>query len=288
MKRITGPVGTHGGPINTDLMLNDEQMLAAEEAIEHGIASGGEVAGSGSMARQMLRVFIQNKLAVTSAIFIFLLVMGCIIVPLFYSQSYWTEASSNFSSTCFPNTQSGNLGNAAPSLGHLLGCTTGYDNVALVFYSGRFSLAIGGLAGVVTIVVGTLYGIIAGYKGGKTDAILMRINDVFLSIPGLYLLLLVIAIYGSSLNSLIAVIGFTSWFGVARLMRGEAQIQRDREFSQAARSMGATSRRVMWKHVLPNSVSTMMTAATFAIGDAVIVLSVIGYLGLALNPPDSP
>jgi peptide/nickel transport system permease protein len=99
-------------------------------------------------------------------------------------------------------------------------------------------------------------------------------------------LLLVITIYGSTLWSLVAVIGLTSWFGVARLMRSEAQILRDREFSQAARSMGATGRRVMWKHILPNSVSTMMTASTFAIGDAVIVLSTLGFLGLALLPPD--
>lgn len=277
----------------------DQEMVFGESAIEHGqlsdgtggpppreFSEGGEVSGGSSMARQMLRVFLQNKLAVISAVFIILLVLGCIIVPLFYSQSYWSDASANFTSSCFPNTAAGNLGNAAPSSAHLLGCTTGYDNVALLFYSGRFSLAIGGLAGLLTIVIGTFYGLLAGYKGGFTDSVLMRVNDVFLSIPGLYLLLLVITIFGQSLKTLVIVIGFTSWFGVARLMRGEAQIQRDREFSQAARAMGATGRRVMWKHVLPNSVSTMMTAATFAIGDAVIVLSVIGFLGLALNPPD--
>jgi len=276
--------------VNTELPLGREQpreLEEAEAAIEHGkLADGGDVGGGSSMSRQMLRVFLQNKLAVISAVFIVLLVLGCIIVPMFYPESYWSNASADFTSSCFDNTAAGNLGNAAPSAQHVLGCTTGYDNFALLFYSGRFSLAIGGLAGILTIVIGTFYGVIAGYRGGRTDSILMRVNDVFLSIPGLYLLLLVITIYGSTLTSLIAVIGLTSWFGVARLMRGEAQIQRDREFSQAARAMGATGRRVMWKHVLPNSVSTMMTAATFAIGDAVIVLSVIGFLGLALNPPD--
>ncbi len=278
----------------------DEQMVAGESAIEHGMlsngnggsgdfqagAAAGDVGGGSSMTRQMVRVFFQNKLAVISAVFIILLVLGCIFIPAQYSSNYWTNAPADFTSSCFNSTQAGNLGNAAPSSAHLLGCTGGLDNVALLFYAGRFSLAIGGLAGVLTIVIGTFYGLIAGYRGGFIDSALMRLNDVFLSIPGLYLLLLVITIWGSTLTSLIAVIGFVSWFGVARIMRGEAQIQRDREFSQAARAMGATGRRVMWKHVLPNSVSTMMTAATFAIGDDVFILSVIGYLGLALNPPD--
>lgn len=251
-----------------------------------GTPEGGEVSGGGSLVIQMLRVFVKNKLAVISAIYCLVLVVLCIIVPFFYSDSYWTTASSDFTSTCFNLTGPGRFGSAAPSTQHLLGCTTGYDNVGLLFYSGRFSLLIGIFAGLATIALGTVYGIASGYRGGKIDAVMMRINDVFLSIPGLYLLLLVITIWGSNIWSLIAVIGFTSWFGVARLMRSEAQILRDREFSQASRSMGATGRRVMWSHVLPNSVSTMMTAATFAIGDAVIVLSTLGFLGLALKPPD--
>jgi peptide/nickel transport system permease protein len=255
--------------------------------VEHlGVPDGGEVSGGGSMVRQMFRVFVQNKLAVISAIYIIVLVAMCIIVPLFFGADYWNNAGSSTTGSCFNNTNPGFLGSAAPSSQHILGCTTGIDNFGLIFYAGRFSLLIGLMAGIVTMVVGTAYGIFSGYRGGKIDSGLMRLNDVFLSIPGLYLLLLVITIYGSSIWSLVAVIGLTSWFGVARLMRSEAQILRDREFSQAARSMGATSRRVMWKHVLPNSVSTMMTAATFAIGDSVIILATLGFLGLALQPPD--
>jgi peptide/nickel transport system permease protein len=254
------------------------------------IPEAGEVSGSGTMVRQMVRVFVQNKLAVISAIYVVVLVLLCVIVPFFWQDTYgnyWQFAPSTFTgNSCFNSTTPGNFGSAAPSAGHPLGCTTGLDNVALITYAGRFSLLIGLLAGVVTMIVGTAYGIISGYRGGKIDSILMRLNDVFLSIPGLYLLLLVIVIYGSTVWSLIGVIGLTSWFGVARLMRSEAQILRDREFSQAARSMGATGRRVMWRHVLPNSVSTMMTASTFAIGDSVIVLSTLGFLGLALKPPD--
>ena len=265
----------------------EEKLLGAEEHVEQARgADGGEVTGSGSIGRQMLRVFLQNKLAVASFIYITVIVLMSIIVPMFYPSSYWTNAQSNFTSTCFTNSNPGLLGNAAPSGAHILGCTTGYDNFALLFYAGRFSLLIGILAAFVTMTVGTTYGIVAGYRGGWTDTILMRVDDIFLSIPGLYLLLLVLTIYGRSITSLIVVIGFTSWFGVARLMRSEAQILREREYSQASRAMGATGRRVMWKHILPNGISTGMTAATFALGDAVLVLSVIGFLGLGLQPPD--
>jgi peptide/nickel transport system permease protein len=265
-------------------------VQGSEERLEQATPEGGEVAGTGSISRQMLRVFLQNKLAVIAACYIIALLLACIIVPLptFFSRSYWSFANSNYLSTCYQGLPlaASNLGSPAPSWGHPLGCTGGFDNVGLLFYSGRFSLTIGILAGIVTMVVGTLYGIVAGYKGGVIDSILMRLNDVFLSIPGLYLLLLVLVVYGHSVKSLVVVIGFLGWFGVARLMRSEAQLQRDREFSQASRSMGATGWRVMRKHVLPNSISTMVTAATFSVGDAVIALATIGFLGFGLSQPD--
>ncbi len=268
----------------------EQEALAAEERAERQAPEGGEVAGGSSIFRQMVRVFFQNKLAVIASGYVTALILGCIIVPLpvFFSRSYWSLANANYASTCYKGgpAAAAILGSPAPSWGHPLGCTGGFDNVGLLFYAGRFSLAIGILAGIVTMIVGTLYGVVAGYKGGLVDSILMRLNDIFLSIPGLYLLLLVLVVYGHSVWSLVIVVGFLGWFGVARLMRGEAQIQRDREFSQASRSMGATGWRVMRKHVLPNSVSTMVTAATFAIGDAVIALATIGFLGLALQQPD--
>lgn len=291
-----GDVGSTLPPMGqTDIRYEQlvEHALPEEQAAEHftSIPSGGEVKGSGALWLQMLRVFMQNKLAVISSAYIFCLVMACIIVPAMYSESYWSNAPAQFNwhvNSCFnPHLTGGNQGSAAPSLSHWLGCTTGYDNIGYLMYAGRFSLAIGVIAGILTMIVGTIWGVVAGYKGGFIDSALMRINDVFLSIPSLYLLLLVITVFGSNLVSIALVVGFTSWFGVARLMRSEAQIQRDREFSQAARAMGATGRRVMWKHVLPNSISTMVTAATFAIGDSVIVLSTLGFLGLALTTPDA-
>lgn len=268
--------------------LLEHDLTQHEGDVELEGSDAGEVGGGTSIVRQMVRVFFQNKMAVISVGYIFVLVILCLIVPFFYGQSYWTDAGALGPklNSCFTGSVPGGYGSAAPSLHHIFGCTLGLDNWGLLFYAGRFSLFIGIAAGVASMVIGTAYGMIAGYRGGKLDALLMRVNDVLLSIPGLYLLLLVIVIYGQNLWSLIIVIGFTGWFGIARLMRAEAQILRDREYSQASRSMGATGRRVVWKHVLPNSVSTMMTAATFSIGDAVITLSTLGFLGLALQSPD--
>lgn len=258
--------------------------LEQEILVEHGTApDGGEVGGGSSMFSQMFRIFIRNKLAVISTVYILVLIVLCVVVPTFYSQSYWLNAPNQINSSCFAGS---NLGMAGPSLAHPLGCTTGLDDWGLLFYAGRYSLSIGFLAAAVNMTLGVGWGIFAGFRGGKIDAVMMRIIDVFLSIPGLYLLLLIITIYGESLWALVWVIGFTGWFGVSRLMRSEAQVLREREYVQASTSMGATRARIMWKHILPNGASTMITAGTFAVGDAVLTLSTLGYLGLGLKPPE--
>lgn len=280
----------------TDADVNESLLGSASTSLEHDIdfekeiiaehattPDGGQVRGSESMFRQMLRTFMHNKLAVISLAFIVVLVVMCVIVPLFYSSSYWLSAPTYNNSSCFAG--GSNLGMAGPSAANPLGCTTGYSDWGLMFYAGRYSLSIGFLAAVVNMTLGVAWGIFAGFRGGKIDAGMMRIIDVFLSIPGLYLLLLVIALYGRSLWALVWVLGFTGWFGVSRLMRSEAQVLREREYVQASTSMGATRTRIMWKHILPNGASTMITAATFAVGDAVLALATIGYLGLGLAPP---
>jgi peptide/nickel transport system permease protein len=269
-------------------IVTEHDLLASEFALEHSTSSGGEVGGSGSMWTQMRRVFFQNKLAVISAVIIIVMVGMCIIVPFFYQSSYWNLAitQSPAQNSCFSNAGQGVQGNLAPSLHHLLGCTGGLDNFGLMFYAGRFTLAIGFLAGFVNMTFGAAYGIFSGFRGGKTDATMMRLVDILLSVPTLYLLILIISVYGDNLWSLVFVIGFTGWFGVARLMRAEAQVIREREYVQAADSMGATRRRVLWRHILPNGMSTMVTATTFAVGDAVLLLATLGFLQIGLKPPE--
>ena len=239
-------------------------------------------ASKGTMLRQMVRVFMQNKLAVASLIYIVLLTIACIVIPLFYKTSF--TAYNNFSNnSCY---DSSTLGYSGPSLHHLLGCSSsGFDELGLIMFAGRYSLLIGYLSAIVTMTFGVAYGIFAGFRGGWIDAIMMRIDDMLLSIPGLYLLLLIITIWGRSTLGLIIVIGATGWFGVARLMRGEALQLRNREYSQAVRVMGGSGSRIMMKHILPNAISTMVTTATFALGDSILALSGLGFLGFGLQAP---
>lgn len=247
----------------------------------------GEVRGSGSMARQMWRVFRQNKLAVISLVYLAFIVLGVIFIPLMEPSSYWRYARIQVSTnSCYVFTSApGYTGSAPPSAHHILGCIKGYDTLALLFYAGRFSLAIGFLSSVVTMTLGVFYGMVSGYRGGWLDAVLMRFVDMMLSIPGLYLLILVVTLFGHTFSSLIVVIGFTGWFGVARLMRAETQTLRERDYVQAAKSMGASQGRILWRHILPNAMSTMVTMSTFALGDGILVLAGIGYLGFGLTPP---
>ena len=244
----------------------------AFEGIEtaSSIPDGGEVAGSGSITRQMFRVFIQNKLAVISLIYIVILVVLCIIVPFFYQQGYWSDAPIRDVARehLLQHHRRRRLREAprrAPRTSSAArGATTTGDCSSTQGASrSRLDCWLASL----TMLVGTAYGIIAGYRGGGSTRSSCGSTTSSSRSPASTCCSSSSRSTGARLSSLVAVIGFTSWFGVARLMRVEAQILRDREFSQAARSMGATGRRVMWRHVLPNSMSTMVTASTFAIGD---------------------
>jgi len=274
--------------VSNEVGVPDGGAIRAEAIhLAHDAApAGGEVSGHQSMIRQMARVFLQNKLAVASLIFIVVLIVMAVIVPLFTPSSYWSDYVINTTGSCWQGQPYGSLGNAQPSAHNILGCTGGLDNFSLLFYAARYSLAIGFLSAFITMTVGVAYGIFAGFRGGKIDTIMMRIIDVALSIPGLYLLILVVVLFGQTLTALTCVIGFTAWFGISRLMRSEAQVLREREYVQAATTMGSTKRRIMWRHILPNTMSVMVTAGTFALGDAVLALSSISYLGLGLKPPE--
>jgi len=238
--------------------------------------SGGAVAGTGgSLFVQMTRIFRANKMAVVSLSALILVTLFCFVGPYFYKTNQLIIPIGAPVST-------------APSAQHLLGTdANGFDMIGRMMYAGKTSLTVGLLAALITMTFGVAYGLIAGYRGGRTDSFLMRIVDVLLSIPGLFLLLAIIAVFGHSKTMIIVIIGLTSWYGVARLMRAEALSLREREFAQAVRAMGGGSRRIIWRHIMPNSISTMVTLATFAVGDAILALAALGFLGVGLQFPST-
>ena len=173
-----------------------------------------------------------------------------------------------------------------PSPAHWVGTDPlGRDVLSRLIWGSRISLLIGFIAVGVAVVVGTAVGLLAGYAGGRLDAILMRLVDTMLAFPSIFLLLAVIAILEPNIYNIMAVIGLTSWMGVARLVRAEILSLKERDFVLAARALGASPLRLMTCHLLPNAMGPVLVAATLGVGGAILTESVLSYLGLGVQPP---
>jgi len=138
-----------------------------------------------------------------------------------------------------------------------------------------------------SLIIGVAYGATAGYLGGRIDELMMRFVDVLYSIPYIFLLITLIAIFNRSTVFLICIIGFTLWWGNARIIRGDALLIRHLEYSQAATAMGARKWHIIRRHVFPNSISNIVTVATFSVADAILFLSALGFLGLGIQAPQT-
>ena len=229
------------------------------------------------MWRQRLRIFASNKLALVSCAYVVILALACFLVPHLHPTNQTNQA------IAFNTPQ-----NEPPSGQHLLGTdNNGFDVLGRIFFAGEYSLTLGFLAGVITIFIGTLYGMVAGFLGGIVDTVLMRLIDAFLSIPYLFLLLTLITIFGRSTVFLISIIGLTGWWGNARIIRGDALLIRNLDYANAAVSMGAGKWHIIRRHVFPNSISNIVTVATFSVADAILFLSALGFLGLGIQTPNT-
>jgi peptide/nickel transport system permease protein len=178
---------------------------------------------------------------------------------------------------------------AAPmTKGFVLGADeVGRDLVSRLLYAGRISLLVGFAAMAVTIVVGTLIGLFAGFYGGRVDAVLMRFTDALLCFPTIFLLLVLAAFVGASLLSITLIFGVTSWLELARILRNQALTLRERDYVQAGRALGASNGWLIRRHMLPNTLGTIMVAATLNIANAVLAESYISYLGYGIQPPEA-
>lgn len=229
------------------------------------------------MWRQRLKIFMSNKLAIASCVYVILLALACFLVPHLHPTNQTNQA------IAFNTPQS-----QAPSRAHWLGTdSNGWDELGRIFFAGEYSLTLGFLAGTITIFVGTFYGMVSGFIGGAVDAVMMRVIDACLSIPYLFLLISLITIFGRSTVFLIVVIGLTGWWGNARIIRGDALLIRHLDYANASTSMGAGKLHVIRRHVFPNSISNIVTVATFSVADAILFLSALGFLGLGIQTPQT-
>jgi len=169
---------------------------------------------------------------------------------------------------------------------HLFGTDDlGRDVLARMLYGSRVSLSVGLVAVGIAVIIGIFIGSLAGYFGGRTDAVLMRFVDIMLTFPTLFLILAVIAVVGPGIYTIMVVIGVTGWMDVARLVRAEFLSLKERDFVQAARASGAGHMRIIFWHVLPNALSPVFVAATFGVAGAILVESGLSFLGLGIQPP---
>jgi peptide/nickel transport system permease protein len=229
------------------------------------------------MWRQRLQIFMHNKLAIASVGYLILILLFCYLGPVLYHTNQTNQALT----LDLP-------WNAPPSSQHLLGTdSNGFDELGRIMYGGEYSLTLGMLAGLITIIVGTVYGMVSGFIGGVVDTVMMRILDAFLSIPYLFLLISLFTIFSRSTTFLIIIIGITGWWANARIIRGDALLIKKLEYTQASTAMGAGRWHVIRRHVFPNSISNIVTVATFSVADAILFLSALGFLGLGILPPQT-
>jgi peptide/nickel transport system permease protein len=179
------------------------------------------------------------------------------------------------------------LKNLAPSFAHPFGTDfASRDVFSRALYGARVSLSVALLAIVVSASVGTAYGAIAGFVGGRVDTVMMRLIDAALSVPRILLLIAVLALWAPvPLPLLILLLGLTGWFGVSRVVRGQVLSLRERDMVLAARALGASDREILWRHILPNVISPIVVSITLGIANVLIVEAGLSYLGVGVRPP---
>lgn len=176
---------------------------------------------------------------------------------------------------------------APPSAVHLLGTdSVGRDVLSRLIYASRVSLTVGLLAVTMYVLIGTVVGSVAAYRGGTIDLILSRLMDVVLSFPPLIIILFAVSVFGRpSLWNVIIVLGLLGWPPVGRLVRGQILALREQDFVYAARALGASDGRLIVRHLLPNAMAPVLVAATFGTANAILVEAALSFLGLGVQPP---
>ncbi len=222
----------------------------------------------GNIFRQLWR----DKSARAGLIIILLISMAAIFAPLLTPYE--------------PNSQDLSIVAAAPSLAHPLGTDIfGRDLLTRIFYGARVSLGIGIAATLLAVVIGTAVGLFSGYIGGITDSMIMRIVDVLLGFPRLFVILLVIGFSSPSIKIIIIILGALSWMEIARIVRGEVILIREMLYVKSAVALGIKSRKILLEYVLPGAASPISVYATLLVGTTIIIEASLSFLGLGVQPP---
>jgi len=220
----------------------------------------------------ILKRLFTNKMGVIGTILILCLILVAIFGPLLEPYSY--------------KEQNIEIMNQPPSFGHLLGTDDfGRDVLSRIIRGARISFVVGVLSVAISVLIGVVIGSIAGFYGGVIDLILTTIADLTWSMPAILIALLFVAIIGAGLESVVLAIGLSYWAQYARLIRGQILSLKSAVFIEATKSMGASDFVILFKHLLPNSISPVIVAATIGIGNAIVLEATLGFLGMGAQPP---
>lgn len=216
----------------------------------------------------------RNSLAVLSACLLLVMALACIAGPWLSPYGY--------------EEQNLLLGAAPPSAIHWLG-TDGFgrDLLTRILYGGRISLMVGLIATSVALCIGVTWGAVAGYCGGRIDAVLMRIVDILYALPFMIFVVLLMVVFGRNLLLLFFALGAVEWLTMARIMRGQVQALTQQEFVEAALSLGLSQRVILFRHLVPNALGPLIVYTTLTIPSVMLLEAFISFIGLGIQPPQS-
>lgn len=225
----------------------------------------------------VLRRLLRNKLAIAGLLMIGIIILVAILAPVLAQQH--PDKNGVFSVNPRENKQ-------GPSAAHPMGTdAVGRDMMSMIIYGARISIRIGVFAVGLAIIVGSTLGAVAGYAGGMTDTIIMRIMDIMLAFPSILLALAIVVVIGPGLFNAMVAVGIVAIPTYARIARSSVLSEREKDYVLAARALGVRSRRILGRHVLPNIVSPIIVTASLGIATAILDAAGLGFLGLGAQPP---
>jgi peptide/nickel transport system permease protein len=227
-----------------------------------------------TMAQIAWKRFLKNKLSIFGAVLLIIIIMSAIFAPQLATHD--------------PTKQDLLKRLAKPSMEHYLGTDDlGRDIFSRLLYGARVSLMVGFTAVAGSVTIGAIYGALSGFYGGRIDNVMMRVVDVIISFPSLFLLITVVTILEPSILNIILVFALLGWTGTARLVRGEFLSLKKRDFVDAARVLGASNMRIIFIHILPNSMGPIIVAASLGVASTILAESGLSFLGLGIQPPNA-
>lgn len=224
-----------------------------------------------SVFRDVLRSLRENKLAIVCCVILAIIIIASLLVPLCPYDPDEQDVLSKLQ---------------PPSTKHWFGMDElGRDYFTRALYGGRISLTVGFLSMIMSVVIGTVIGTVSGYMGGKVDAFLMRFTDIFMSVPSFLLMVVINALFPPKVYSMVIILGLFEWCQIARITRAETLSLKERDFVLAAKHLGASNVRIMFRHIVPNMSSSIIVAGSLAVARAILTESTLSFMGLGVQLP---